>query len=854
MSLSAPTKQPSPEARADTLLNTFLGPSDGEQQPWTESYAAAVRERRQCALDGCLLVDRLLDAAGVPDTLYPPADPAQAFVLVAAVLASAAGADAQHALIYYLVCERATPDGDAPNAFAASVHLAPRTATETCGYWFVDHGAFPRAIPCLRSAHLLPVVAQTIGCAMDGRRARSGGAHDAAAVSPPHAARLLLQLYEVHGSLPAVAEPPTDSAVEQLSLLATALTYVHGVVAAWDAVRAVLGAVKAPAGSPRTLSQGRLADRLYDTLFCFCFAPPRAEAVRQLLVVPMSTDEERRWEAFALSSASPARQHAAVAMDSLFLKLVQQGRYVDAIRADERAAHVERTLAFASADGASAARGVADAARLRQRRKTLLDGLWAVLPAVERDVLMGAELAGAAEARADAPRADAARAETPAHSADTPPAGTTGIHGRRSAAPAQRPSLPLRSSASLRSSSPFAHTRPAPPRAASLRAPSWGVPVPTAARSAGEAAGERADKPAPAVAHGPIAAHSDVEEMDDMQGEAQDDDRAMQEDPTIEEDAMHEEAAVPDDGHAHMDDTDYSAAHSTRDTRAYRAVHTAEDPHAMDEDRSTASGAGDARADGRRRTHTGRRRPTASTRAAERARSPRLRDVPMDASELVMKPRPSQAPPHVTTPATPSAPGDVPSLEVPQRRPRRAAQKAAEALRSALRPHAEEPKIPGGFPAWEEERAPAEPRETTTPVRTPRRPRRTSRATTPAESAGMRPSHSMYPSLPDAPLSPGLLPRAASTTSVAYPHGTLARLQANTDTQPIARRTRAQAVERASQGSQTSDVSEGDADAQLTRRRARDSAPATPRFTRSSRRLGDGTSPGDTPRTPRRRR
>ena len=93
-----------------------------------------------------------------------------------------------------------------------------------------------------------------------------------------------------------------------------------------------------------------------------------------------------------------------------------------------------------------------------------------------------------------------------------------------------------------------------------------------------------------------------------------------------------------------------------------------------------------------------------------------------------------------------------------------------------------------------------------------------------------------------------------------YPQNSLARLEALSDVQPIARRTRAQVAELESQGSQSSTDAISDTEAESnvlttpSRRRTRSerasaAALSSPhRITRSARRLRDGSAAA--PRTP----
>ena len=197
--------------------------------------------------------------------------------------------------------------------------------------------------------------------------------------------------------------------------------------------------------------------------------------------------------------------------------------------------------------------------------------------------------------------------------------------------------------------------------------------------------------------------------------------------------------------------------------------------------------------------------------------------------------------------------------EIPVRRrtgQRRSARQATKAIRKVMKPSdvKPEPMIPGGFPMEEEE---------TTVNPSPRRSTRRSRMNVASKTVNeMSTSLSMHPDTPSkSPSTTSRIPRSSTTADVTmYPQNSLARLEALSDVQPIARRTRAQVAELESQGSQSSTDAISDTEAESnvlstpSRRRTRSerasaAALSSPqRVTRSARRLRDGSA--GTPRTP----
>ena len=98
-----------------------------------------------------------------------------------------------------------------------------------------------------------------------------------------------------------------------------------------------------------------------------------------------------------------SRASTAVALDTLLIKWVNQGRYVDAIHLERRTSQLERTAEPASETQQ----------RARQRRRTMMDGVWALLPAIQRDALR--------EDAAGSVPMDEATSEEPVTTAPVPP-------------------------------------------------------------------------------------------------------------------------------------------------------------------------------------------------------------------------------------------------------------------------------------------------------------------------------------------------------------------------------------------------------------------------------------------------
>ena len=717
---------PSPEAQADALLLHFLSPlSDSDTPSWSDALSQAVKERRGLAVGGQLLVDRLLQEAGVSSSLFPPSSPSDAFVLMVEVLTSAAPDLLKSELMYYLGLEhnhiQATQHA---SAMAEYLHLPASNCTEVESYWAIDHGFFDRAVAGGRTSKFSSIMAESLSS------------------SPA----LLLEFYEVRGALPSIESSNDAASFHELSMIVAALARVEGLVSAWLMCRTILAAQPTDYAPSVRL-------HLFGTLLRLCFSPPDATLIRDLLNLPLKTDEEAFIESFAIDSLD--QSHGALAMDTLLIKCVNQGRYIDAIHLDHRASRHERTLALSGQENEFYLRA-------KQRRSAFMDGVWAVIPVIQRDALhaqdvkedISSEATHTNDVNMDIASSPPLRPHTPMsaslNSKDmqrTHPFSpevnllrasirvpTASSSETRSASPAQKLTD---QSAELRSSSPFSGWKqPGVLRQTHVSPkPAWSLPVPRIMRTS-KSYDLNVDIPVSTI------------------------------DSNVQDNAKSDDA-----------DTDI-----LKDTPVLESNATEENDAVLD--------------------------------------SPR---------------------------------------EVPVRRrtgQRRSARQATKAIRKVMKPSdvKPEPTIPGGFPMEEEE-------ATVNP--SPRRSTRRSRMNVASKTVNeMSTSLSMHPDTPSkSPSTTSRIPRSSTTADITmYPQNSLARLEALSDVQPIARRTRAQVAELESQGSQSSTDAISDTEAESnvlstpSRRRTRSerasaAALSSPqRVTRSARRLRDGSA--GTPRTP----
>ena len=168
----------------------------------------------------------------------------------------------------------------------------------------------------------------------------------------------MLEFYEVRGALPSIESSNDAASFHELSMIVAALARVEGLVSAWLMCRTILAAQPTDYAPSVRL-------HLFGTLLRLCFSPPDATLIRDLLNLPLKTDEEAFIESFAIDSLD--QSHGALAMDTLLIKCVNQGRYIDAIHLDHRASRHERTLALSGQENEFYLRA-------KQRRSACMEG------------------------------------------------------------------------------------------------------------------------------------------------------------------------------------------------------------------------------------------------------------------------------------------------------------------------------------------------------------------------------------------------------------------------------------------------------------------------------------------------
>lgn len=467
-----------------------------------------------------------------PASLFPPTSASDTYILLVEILTCDAPDKLKQSLVYYLGLEhqalepRAMTDPHSVTGLVSYIHASSGTCSETQAYWAVDHGHLQQAVLAGRHARFVSVLAEVL-------------------VSSPAS---LLQLYDVQGSLPPLDGKPTEASLQDLVRITVALAHVEGLASAWNACRVILE------GQPAEYAP-ILREHMFGTLLRLCFAPPQAPFIRELLMLPLYTVEERFWETMALSTMK--KNDAAISLDTLLIKWVNQGRYVDAIHLDRRASQLERTMAFSDSDSEAFQ-------RTRHRRRALLDGLWAILPKVQRDALLARDI------RPEDSQEDSDMdVQSPPPRPHTPLSASLSSKTMSEAIPSSpdiqllRASIRVPSVTSSRDSSqrhaspqvvrmeqsPVPHNsspfsgwkRPGPsaqpPPSSYVPRASWGVPVPPPAVNAEDAAmDERStENEAPRVSETAVSETEPMEEMqDDVPVSALADEHMESEEPPVE--------------------------------------------------------------------------------------------------------------------------------------------------------------------------------------------------------------------------------------------------------------------------------------------------------------------------------
>ncbi|KXN92140.1 Protein ELYS, partial [Leucoagaricus sp. SymC.cos] len=290
-------------------------------------------EQRRALLDDLLIYDILLRSGGIrsPDILYPPHDEHSLIRLLEAIENSNYDALKKDCLVYFLL--KWHQDGR-EDRFAAQQCIPPQFAALADAYWHLDSG--------INLAYGVSILA-------DARLNRDYTSKIIQAISLSQDASRLMRKY-VRIAKPPLTEPD-DIELYTLALADSSL------LEAWQ--------------FQRTFHESNeIRPRLLQRILEWCVSPkPRPAALMQLLGLPLSTFEESTLHSYALKPpANLSLDALPLLQDLVCVRLIQLGRYIDAIRMDRE---------FSSSK-------LGSNTRQAQERSKMVQDLYDALPAIQR--------------------------------------------------------------------------------------------------------------------------------------------------------------------------------------------------------------------------------------------------------------------------------------------------------------------------------------------------------------------------------------------------------------------------------------------------------------------------------------
>ncbi|KAF7351273.1 ELYS domain-containing protein [Mycena sanguinolenta] len=306
----------------------------GDAFPWRDPRPQQI-EHRRAAMGDLLLFDILLTSGGIrePDTLYPPSSDVQSLHrLLEAIHTSTYDALKRDCLIYFLL---KWYQDNREERFKLEKCIPPQFASLSDAYWHLDAGTdIPRAVSILADARLNTDYASKILQAIS---------------LTPQSTPLVLKY--VRTAKPALTEPD-DIDIYTVALAESSL------IEAWQFQRTF---------SEKNETRSRLLKKVLD----WCFTPtPRRDALIQLLGIALTPYEQDILESYA-TPPSPLPSTGIASLQNLMcVRLIQTGKYVDAIKLDRQ---------FSSASAGKVGP--------QAERTKMVQDLYAALPLAERAIL-----------------------------------------------------------------------------------------------------------------------------------------------------------------------------------------------------------------------------------------------------------------------------------------------------------------------------------------------------------------------------------------------------------------------------------------------------------------------------------
>ncbi|KAH9478434.1 hypothetical protein JR316_0008889 [Psilocybe cubensis] len=306
--------------------------------PWQEPRPEHIRDRR-AMMDGTLIFDILLDAGGIDASymLYPPESQEGLQKLLDAIESSQYDILKKDCLVYFLL--KWHQDGRERN-FALQRCIPPQFSSLADAYWHLDTGIN---------------VGKAVALLSDSRLNRDYASKIIRAISLSPDSATLIRKY-VQTAKPQLVEPL------DLEQYAIALAE-SSVMEAWQFLRTF-----------NENETDNMRARLFKKVLAWAVSPaPRPSALKELLTLPLAEFEESVLWAFAEKPPSDLLKfpEQAILQDLVCVRLIQAGRYSDAIKRDR---------IFASTTSAKNL-------RITQDRSKMVNEVYAALTPIERSLL-----------------------------------------------------------------------------------------------------------------------------------------------------------------------------------------------------------------------------------------------------------------------------------------------------------------------------------------------------------------------------------------------------------------------------------------------------------------------------------
>lgn len=370
------------------------------------------------------IIASLLSTAGVDVSLYPSRTYTELQTLISAIQHSSFDTLRRDALLYYLLLDyHLLPPPDkvsTPLTFStlpprppileqfAANHLLPAFWTDAVerGFWRFDKGLYQEALPWLNATNSGPYANHILRTLSP---IKTGGA----LLDSVHNARCLIKYYRI--AKPTLPDTIADKDVIEAVVVAKAL--VEGLQSALTLIRdrqrveqdGLFATFWHWLFHLQVGSSSRKVAQVRSSLLQSVVALPLAEAEVQTLVI-FSLGKSVPW--FLSENTSPSTallQARQLALDTLLVRLINQGRVLDALKLNKLAEESQSSPFSIGEDGGEAA------ANRRKKRREMLRLAKDMLPEVVRSQLETLAVSSNDEKRPQGVREDWMEEDVPSH-------------------------------------------------------------------------------------------------------------------------------------------------------------------------------------------------------------------------------------------------------------------------------------------------------------------------------------------------------------------------------------------------------------------------------------------------------